>query len=109
MAELEFSPYYTLEISMVCNNCGTPKGRWLAASDSATSFDFMLTACEYCGVFRFKSTLYARFFDNRDGKNLEKAKSRFNKEIQSDSASQKRLEGPKTIIKVEGERVDEKE
>jgi len=100
-----FSPHYTLELSLVCKNCGTPKGRWLAASDHATSFDFIITTCEYCGCFRFETTLYARFFDNRDDKNLELAKSRFNKEIQADTEAQKRLEGPKVTKKVEGERI----
>ncbi len=102
----EFSPYYTLELSLVCKNCGTSKGRWRAASDSATSFDFIMTTCEYCGVFRFKATLYAKFFDNRDGKNMEKANSRWDYELRADAESDKRLEGIKTIMKVEGERIE---
>ena len=102
----EFSPYYTLELSLVCKNCGTSKGRWRAASDSATSFDFIMTTCEYCGVFRFKATLYAKFFDNRDDKNLEGSKVRFSNELRVDSEAQKRLNPPETIKKVEGERVE---
>jgi len=100
------TPHYTLELSLVCKNCGTPKGRWLAASDSATSFDFIMTTCEYCGVFRFEATLYARFYDSRDKKNLEKAHARFDYELRADAESDKRLKGPKTIKKVEGERVE---
>jgi len=102
----KFSPYYTLEMSLVCKNCGTSKGRWLAASDSATAFPFILTMCEYCGCFRFEATLYAKFFDNRDEKNTELAKSKFGNESQLDSESQKRLEGPKTIIEVKGKRIE---
>ncbi len=103
----KFSPYYTLEISMVCKNCGTSKGRWRAASDSATSFDFILTTCEYCGCFRFAATLFAKFFDNRDEKNLELSKSKFDKELLTAEMLSKDHESPRLIKKVEGERVDD--
>ena len=92
---------------MVCKNCGTSKGRWRAASDSATSFDFILTTCEYCGCFRFEATLFAKFFDNRDEKNLELAHSKFDYELRADAEADKQLIEPKMIKKVEGERVRE--
>jgi len=101
----EFSPHYTLEITLSCRNCGTFKERWMAASDGPTAFPFILTMCEYCGCFRFDAVLHAKFFDNRNEKNVAKAKSRVNREIQADTASQKRIEGPKVVKKVEGERL----
>lgn len=103
---MEFSPHYTLEMSLVCKNCGTAKGRWIAASDGPTSFPFILTTCEYCGCFRFEAVLYAKFFDKRDEKNVDTHKVRFDKDILADTESQKRIEGPKVIKKVEGERVE---
>jgi len=101
-----FSPHYTLEISLSCRNCGTFKERWMAASDGPTAFPFILTVCEYCGCFRFDAVLHAKFFDNRDEKNLESAHSKFDYELRADAESDKRLIGPKVIKKVEGERID---
>jgi len=103
--EKSFSPHYTLEISLSCRNCGTFKERWMAASDGPTAFPFILTICEYCGCFRFDAVLHAKFFDNRDEKNLQLAKSKHGKEIQADTEAQNRLLGPKVIKKVEGERM----
>lgn len=102
----DFSPYYTLEFSLICKNCGTPKGRWLAAADTATSFDFVFTTCEYCGCFRFEATLHAKFFDNRDKKNVEKVHERFDYELRADAESDKLL-NPRVVKTVEGERVRE--
>lgn len=102
-----FSPHYTLEITLSCRNCGTFKERWMAASDGPTAFPFILTICEYCGCFRFDAVLHAKFFDNRDEKNLEKAKSKFDKELQTAEMLSRKHEPPRVIKKVEGERVDD--
>lgn len=101
-----FSPHYVLEMSLVCKNCGTAKGRWVAASDGATSFPLIITTCEYCGVFRFEAVLYAKFYEKQDEKNVEKHQSRLKREIHADKESQKRQEGPITIKTVRGERVE---
>ena len=103
----DFSPHYTLEISLSCRNCGTFKERWMAASDGPTAFPFILTMCEYCGCFRFDAILHAKFFDNRDEKNLELAHSKFDYELRADAEADKRLIGPKVIKNVEGERLSE--
>lgn len=101
-----FSPHYTLEITLSCRNCGTYKERWMAASDGPTAFPFILTICEYCGCFRFDAVLHAKFFDNRDEKNLKLAKSKHDKEILADAVAKDRLERPMLIKKVEGERIE---
>lgn len=101
-----FSPHYTLEITLSCRNCGTFKERWMAASDGPTAFPFILTMCEYCGCFRFDAVLHAKFFDNKDDKNLEKHKGRFDKEVQADLEAVKRIEEPIVVKEVEGERLD---
>lgn len=101
-----FSPHYTLEVTLSCRNCGTFKERWMAASDGPGAFPFILTMCEYCGCFRFDGVLHAKLFDNRDEKNVAKAKSRLDKEILADALSKTRLEGPKTTKKVEGKRIE---
>jgi ribosomal protein L44E len=100
-----FSPHYVLEMSLVCKNCGTAKGRWVAASDGPTSFPFILTMCEYCGCFRFEAVLFAKFYEKQDDKNVAKHKARLNSDLQADYESKRRLEGPKVIKKVEGERL----
>ena len=103
----DFSPHYTLEISLSCRNCGTFKERWMAASDGPTAFPFILTMCEYCGCFRFDAVLHAKFYDKRDEGNLKKHEDLLQKSKEIDEQSRKRLEGPKAIKKVEGERIDD--
>lgn len=99
-----FSPHYTLEFSLSCKNCGGSKGRWIAASDGATSFDFLLTTCEYCGVFRFEVTVHARFYDNRDADNLAKHKKVYEVAKRIDEQARKRVDPPREIV-VKGERL----